>query len=200
MTNEKQNDAESARLEKWLQSSSNTNSKSESGADDIFTQLNKNQKKEEIRQLRLARRQERRSEEERSIRASSADKGRKQTNGAVSTFFEKYIFHIVVLALFVFGFYLAAPSDYQSQIIKAAGGNEAKFFLQACKLKSVCSKFSDVRQSCAEAGSIDRCIAIKMNGAPYEDCDNEGHISLIPENAIPSSAQCLLAKIRYMSP
>lgn len=64
------------------------------------------------------------------------------------------------------------------------------FLTSTCKAKTVCPHFAEVRLSCAEAGSIQKCIEIRMKGEDYSLCTDDGNISGIDDKLMPSFSQC----------
>lgn len=65
-----------------------------------------------------------------------------------------------------------------------------------CHLKSVCSKYADVRQECATAGSYKTCVSIKMGDDHdlVDECTDAGNVSYPPDR-LPSFARCLSLKL-----
>ncbi len=64
-----------------------------------------------------------------------------------------------------------------------------------CHSKSVCRNYAEIRLSCAEAGSIQKCIEIKMQGDDFSVCTDDGNISGIDDKLMPNFAQCSGSKI-----
>ena len=106
---------------------------------------------------------------------------------------------LVVLTLLPGLHELAKLNEEQFSFIKSAGLSSTQFISTNCDLKPICKHYSEVRLSCAEAGSIDRCIEIKMEGEPYRKCSEDGHVAFLPEKVRPSVFQCLAVNIGYIS-
>jgi hypothetical protein len=86
--------------------------------------------------------------------------------------------------------YSAEPTNKQTEIAQKWGLSAPLLLKEACKQKSICKKYKDVRFGCAEAGSISKCVEIKMEGEAYGACSDAG-ISPLAEEVQPSSVQCL---------
>ncbi|MDE2310879.1 MAG: hypothetical protein KGL01_08645 [Betaproteobacteria bacterium] len=64
-----------------------------------------------------------------------------------------------------------------------------------CQSKSICKNYAEIRLSCAEAGSIPKCIDIKMKGDDYSVCTDDGNISGLDEKLVPNFAQCFGSRV-----
>ena len=105
-----------------------------------------------------------------------------------------FLFIILVLIIVVNYQFLSLNVQQENYVSanKISGDNYLEF---TCHLKPLCEDFAKVRLSCAEAGSIQKCIEIRMKGDDYHLCTEDGNISDIDEKLMPSFAQCTGHKI-----
>ena len=82
------------------------------------------------------------------------------------------------------------PTKGQTSIAQNWGLSAPMLLKEACRQRSVCNKYKDARLSCAEAGSISKCIEIKMAGDDFGNCSDTG-TSALAEEVRPSYLQCL---------
>jgi hypothetical protein len=77
---------------------------------------------------------------------------------------------------------------------KMVGGvtetSQHEFLRFACKSKTVCKKYPDVKQGCAAAGNIQKCIDIRMKGKDSSMCLDDGEVVGFDDKTLPSFAQC----------
>jgi hypothetical protein len=106
----------------------------------------------------------------------------------------------LAVVIFLIGWgYFAEPTNKQTEIAQK-WGLEVPFLLkEACKQRNICKKYKDVRFGCAEAGSISKCVEIKMEGEAYGACSDAG-ISPLAEEVQPSSVQCIFWNLSSMLP
>ena len=83
----------------------------------------------------------------------------------------------------------------QENYLSATKISKEDYLKFACKAKSVCPDYAEIRISCAEAGSIQKCIEIRMRGDDYSVCTDDGKIIGIDDKLMPSFAQCTGHKI-----
>lgn len=67
---------------------------------------------------------------------------------------------------------------------------------ELCEEKAVCERYPDVKQECATAGSVERCISIKMHNRDISMCNEEGQLDLAPKD-VPSKTYCVTLKLAY---
>ena len=82
------------------------------------------------------------------------------------------------------------PTKGQTSIAQNWGLSAPMLLKEACRQRSICTKYKEVRLSCAEAGSISKCIEIKMAGDDFGNCSDTG-TSALAEEVRPSYLQCL---------
>lgn len=87
------------------------------------------------------------------------------------------------------------PTDRQRQVIRDRGVTDQSFFARGCAEKEVCPEYGSAMKSCAAAANLDRCIDIKLDWKDHSGCGLGGTVIDIPEDAIPTSLQCFLARI-----
>lgn len=68
--------------------------------------------------------------------------------------------------------------------------SQRSFLRFACKAKAVCKNYPDIKQGCAEAGSIQKCIDIRMKGEDSSMCLDSGEVVGFDDKTRPSFAQC----------
>ena len=103
--------------------------------------------------------------------------------------FSYVLFVFLVVVGVVIG--LSNPNKEQEAQAQKLGVPILDFLYDACEFKSRCDKQQEIKLSCAEAGNIDRCIGIKLQGqAVNEYCD------LVPASISPTARQCLFPRIR----
>jgi hypothetical protein len=119
-----------------------------------------------------------------------------KNDGSKISFFDK-LFTICLLILIPFGLYafIEEPSKDQQKFISQTKISFNDFEKYACEQKEVCSRYPDVLKSCAEAGSINKCVDIRLDNADYSMCTNKGVSEGFPLEATPSVAQCFATKI-----
>ena len=84
----------------------------------------------------------------------------------------------------------------QKKLVASGSQSEQRDFLTfVCKAKAVCKNYPDVKQGCAAAGSIQKCIDIRMNGDDSTMCLDNGEIGGLDEQTTPSAIQCTAFKI-----
>jgi hypothetical protein len=99
---------------------------------------------------------------------------------------------IVVFTAVVGGVNLAGPSHEQQAYAKLIHISDDDFLKQACETKKTCAAYSEALHSCAVAGDIDRCIAIKMGTKSHSVCDATGESLTYPKDWEPTFVQCLI--------
>jgi hypothetical protein len=110
---------------------------------------------------------------------------------------ERAVFWLIVICLIWYGITsLGDPNESQEKFVQNAKVDFKKFTTYACEQKESCKKYAEVLKSCAEAGSIKKCVEIRMEKASYEACTDEGINGTFPADATPSALQCLYNKIQ----
>ncbi len=104
------------------------------------------------------------------------------------------VFIVLAIAVSIIGAIFGADKE-QEKYLKISKMDASVFFKLACQSKSICKNYADVRLSCAEAGSIQKCIEIKMKGDDYSACTDDGRINGLEEQLVPNFAQCIGNKI-----
>jgi hypothetical protein len=104
---------------------------------------------------------------------------------------------IGMLILIAFGLYsfILEPTKDQQKFVAQTKISFDDFEKYACGQKETCSRYPDVLKSCAEAGSINKCVAIRLDNADYSMCTNKGVSEAFPLDVTPSAAQCYTAKL-----
>lgn len=118
--------------------------------------------------------------------------------------FAFWIFAIGVLAAWPFlPKDVPSQAEIQAQQAMDAAAQErraeaADHMRYLCQLPSMCAEYGRARQECATAGSYDRCMTIKMDGAylslAQSECTNDGDVAAPPSN-MPSALTCLSQRI-----
>jgi hypothetical protein len=88
------------------------------------------------------------------------------------------------------------PNEAQKKIIgNVTEASQKEFLTFACKAKSICKGYPDIKQGCAEAGSIQKCIDIRMQGEDSSICLDNGGVVGLDDKTRPGFAQCAAFKI-----
>lgn len=104
------------------------------------------------------------------------------------------VFIVLAVVVSIIGAIFSADKE-QEKYLKESKMDATVFFKFACQSKSICKNYADVRLSCAEAGSIQKCIEIKMKGDDYSVCTDDGKIYGLDEKLVPNFAQCMGNKV-----
>jgi hypothetical protein len=67
-----------------------------------------------------------------------------------------------------------------------------------CSLRSICSKYAQVRQACATAGNYNNCVSIKMDADQWRvgSCSNDGDVVVLgPKDDMPSGLECFFMSL-----
>ena len=73
--------------------------------------------------------------------------------------------------------------------------SQRDFLRFACKAKTVCKSYPDIKLGCAEAGSIQKCIDIRMKGEDSSMCLDSGGVVGFDDKTRPGFAQCAAFQI-----
>ena len=116
------------------------------------------------------------------------------------------LFKLISIVLFVFfivfgviGSVLHDAQSLNSEQKKLVGGvtpdSQRDFLRFSCKAKAICATYPEILQNCAAAGSIQKCISIRMHGEDSSMCLDNGQVGGLDEKTSPSFVQCTAFKI-----
>lgn len=102
---------------------------------------------------------------------------------------------------FIWHFVSTSPSteklSAQQSFAKSIGVPFPQYIANTCKLEKICLRYNIVRRECATAGSIKKCIKIKMGNSDYSACEGGNFFEHAPGTVgvLPTYNQCIFNKI-----